>query len=367
MTTEAKKNFFTATDRAYAPVALAGSGKDGDVWYAISTRENLETIKEKDTDVAAVLEKRTITASISSNQSTVEPSKPLMPQLYAVKLPKQGQFERCAAEVRLLERLRVESVNKGHVCSRFPQLLDSDKLNTHESTSDENDGTDDSKSNKKLSCRWFVMTAIVGFQLSKLRTAAVITKKTFPKELVAHIAIQLHETLAWLHNLDPPVLHRDLWQCNIMMDPSSQEIDGFPNVVVVDFGSAVATRDPKLHSWERGTLYTLLYTFATMNISCEPANHCGNELKRCHCDVDWIDFVRMMGIKQSALYENETIRLDEFRARFLVKLHRKIENIMPVTKAEIRQLVDYASGMMDGVSEGDICRAIADVKVLNLR
>ncbi|KAF2451830.1 hypothetical protein P171DRAFT_438499 [Karstenula rhodostoma CBS 690.94] len=85
---------------------------------------------------------------------------------------------------------------------------------------------------------WYAMEAIHGFTLSQLRGAAKFSKMIIPQEFVFHVYLQLHEALEFLHTSVPPMIKGDLVAVNVMIDPTTQDVPGFPNVKLIDFGGA---------------------------------------------------------------------------------------------------------------------------------
>lgn len=85
--------------------------------------------------------------------------------------------------------------------------------------------------------RWIALsTCVSAFTIEELCDSV----DTFiPQELVLHVFIQTTEALQFLHeSCTPMISHNDIHAGNIMLVPSKQDTPGFPNVMLIDFGSA---------------------------------------------------------------------------------------------------------------------------------
>ncbi|KAL5440960.1 hypothetical protein PMIN05_004687 [Paraphaeosphaeria minitans] len=172
-----------ATKNRYIGITLAGKGSTAEVWYAIPC------------DVV----------SLRSRVCAVK-----LYRLYASRIYIKN-------ELPAIKRLQTLS---GHLRARFTEPLD---------FSDEAEKDDP--------C-WFAMKVVQGFTLTQLRKAIFLSKRTVPEEFVFHMYIQLHEALKFLHTSDPPMTKGDLVAVNIMIDPTTEDVPGFPNIKLIDFGGA---------------------------------------------------------------------------------------------------------------------------------
>ena len=110
-------------------------------------------------------------------------------------------------------------------------------------------------------CNWFAMSALTRCTLKDFKDATA--HFPIPEEFVFHIYIQLSEAYHFLHIQDPPMVHLDLWEPNVMLNALEQDFAGFPNVVFIDFGLARHAKGETDLVIERECLYNLLYRMAT--------------------------------------------------------------------------------------------------------
>ena len=82
--------------------------------------------------------------------------------------------------------------------------------------------------------------------------------QSIQQQLVYHFFIHGYQALQFLQEAcNPPVVHSDLHLGNWMLDWSWQEVCGFPNVVVIDFGAAMdhELASPNIFSDDRKAFY----------------------------------------------------------------------------------------------------------------
>ena len=208
---KAKENFIAIAGRKYTPITMLGHGKAGEVWQATSntTPANSQTPLAK--------------SNVDEKSHAIMPT-----QFHAVKIANAGKSGVLANELAVLKRLSAASEN---VRNRFVHLIDHEVVTF--TLADPNVNT------YQPQCNWLAMGAIPGCTLFNLVGAA---QGPLPEELVMHIAIQLSEALFWLHCQNPPIMHGDLYDKNIMLDSSKKDFPGLPNVVLIDFGNARAER-----------------------------------------------------------------------------------------------------------------------------
>ncbi|KAF2806126.1 uncharacterized protein BDZ99DRAFT_574335 [Mytilinidion resinicola] len=90
---------------------------------------------------------------------------------------------------------------------------------------------------------WLAIAPILGRTLERFVKPYSSGGKHLPMEFVWHVFLQAFEGIAFLHSQE--IIHGDLFDRNVMFDPSQQDFPGFPNVVIIDFGSAKILKSTK--------------------------------------------------------------------------------------------------------------------------
>jgi serine/threonine protein kinase len=236
-----------ATNNKYVGITPAGHGISADLWYSI--QRTVLTDLRRPMDVA-----------------------PLRSQVCVVKL-----YRLFSSRIYLHNELpamkRLQTVPE-ELRARFTEPLefseDSEKVNGP--------------------C-WFSMRAIDGFTLSQVRTVTKASNIIIPQEFVFHVYLQLHEALQFLHTFDPPMIKGDLIGVNVMVDPTVQDIQGFPNIKLIDFGGAMVgsstlfTKRSLDNEWF--WLYRMVYDLAMLNHTCERSG----DHRNCSHETEFTDFV----------------------------------------------------------------------------
>lgn len=302
----------TATKNKYVGITLAGTGITADVWYAIPQA----ALKDAKFPVDAVS---------------------LRSQVCAVKLYRFFS-SRTYLESELPAMKRLQTVPE-ELRARFSEPLD---------LSEEAEKVNDP-------C-WYAMKAIQGFTLTQLRRAACLSKSIIPQELVFHIYLQLHEALNFLHTSDPPMIKSDLVAVNVMIDPITQDVPGFPNIKLIDFGGAQVGKagvpfskhaiDSEWHF-----LYRMTYDLAMLNHTCEYTNDPvfaaggGNE-RNCYHGIEFTDFIDTLGHTLSAGRALDWSSLEQemnlqVRLPRVLKIRREFAS--PEALQAIKRLLDETS------------------------
>lgn len=255
----------TGTQGRYVGISHAGSGKSCDVFYAIPQ-------------------------VVFKEERTVGTRRTLPSQVCVVKVFKSLYSNYFKKELPALKRL--EYVPQ-QLKARFTEPLEF-------TDGDEND---------QSRAPWYSMKAVHGFQLTRLFTAVGAIKSPVPAELVFHGYVQLNEAIQFLHNTKPPMIHGDLCDPNIMVDLAQQEISGFPNFKLIDFGDSLAGKD--LHEYislhEKIRLYQLIQEIAWLNHSCKNATALfpTRGLAPCIHDAEFTDFVDTLDSRiEAGVYGN---------------------------------------------------------------
>jgi serine/threonine protein kinase len=321
------------TNGTFVPITAVGCGKEGQVWYALPQKAVSEYINSQNTDKT---EQKTQAVSV------------LRADLCAVKI----HFEvGSSASANAIEALKCIQAAKPPIPGHFPRLLGSNIEKTSLSQSLLSDGT-------SCSYDWLAMTAVTGVDLLALSRS---TKGIpIPEELIAHIAIQLHDALRWLHDqCKPAICHADLCGSNIMLNYTDLGPHSLPKVILVDFGSAKLKPSQAHVSWERGCMYDLHYRLAVQNQPCKGQHHEFNRAPAgCTHDSEWLEFIKVLYRGQSALYAGEFIRHAEFRSRFYAKLVKRRQNMKTEAFRAIQGLLGEALRGVITVTDDDILDAI---------
>jgi serine/threonine protein kinase len=91
---------------------------------------------------------------------------------------------------------------------------------------------------------WIATKAICGsITLSDIERQYRKRKECVPEEFILHAFLQVSEALLFLHeSCEPPIAHGDVHFGNVLLD-ERQDTPGFPNLVLIDFGSARTVTD----------------------------------------------------------------------------------------------------------------------------
>ncbi|OAG08626.1 uncharacterized protein CC84DRAFT_1174077 [Paraphaeosphaeria sporulosa] len=281
-----------ATHNKYVGISLAGKGFTAEVWYAIP-RSAFGSINHP-ADVGL----------LRSHICAVKLYKLYSPQIYLKnELPAMKRLQTIPDELR----------------ARFTEPLD-----FSEAESD----------NERC---WVAMKAIPGFTLTQLRGAALLSKKVVPQEFVFHMYIQLHKALKFLHTSDPPMTKGDLVAVNVMIDPSTQDVPGFPNIKLIDFGGAQVGKigvplSKHAMDSEWNWMYRMMYDLALLNHTCEYTNESvfttggGNE-RNCTHEIDFSDFIDTLGYALAA-----GRRLDESNLEQEMNLQERLPRVLKIRR-----------------------------------
>ncbi|KAF2250787.1 kinase-like protein [Trematosphaeria pertusa] len=247
----------------FLPLALAGSGSSADVWFCTTS---------------------------SPNPLTSPPT-----QLYALKLPSRTKQDRLTRELRAL---RLIASTASPLSPHFPRVLAADHPPA-----------------PFAECRWLATRAVLGCTLHALLSAS--KPHPLPRHLVLHIALQLSAALSYLHSMTPPLLHGDLFEGNVMLDMTWQRRNdqGFPHVVIIDFGAARFDDDgvdARALAWERTCVYRLAARLALFRRG-SAGRRTEEEGRRCGW---WWEFVRVVAEPRADSGPGEVMGLDAFCERF---------------------------------------------------
>ncbi|KAF2107561.1 kinase-like domain-containing protein [Lophiotrema nucula] len=190
------------------PIKQVGSGASGHVLLALSIKE--------------IVQRSNSTPNLEE----------LKAALVAVKMfhPQMASNGDALEEVKILEHVR-KHANESEHSKRVVQLLSRDE-------------------EEPLRCNWFSMRAgslalnnvLWNFEGTDLLIPHL------PEELIWHVFIQFSEALWFLHKAcNPAIAHGDLHTGNVVLDWATQDTPGFPNLILIDFGSAAISQEDSEH------------------------------------------------------------------------------------------------------------------------
>jgi serine/threonine protein kinase len=175
--------------------------------------------------------------------TTPSPPSADVPDVAAVKVPREMRRLKLVQEIPVLKRIRcytTASENRKH----FTHILEYDPVTPGQGY------------------KWLAVSAIHGFSLNQLlctvqqsRLSTPPAKELFvPRVSVLHVAEQLINAVEWLHER-VKVAHGDLWDADVMLQ-LSRNTNGLsiPDVVIIDFDNACL--DPKSSSCGGDRAYT---------------------------------------------------------------------------------------------------------------
>ena len=224
-------------------------------------------------------------------------------------------------EIETLKRL---TATDSPLLAHLTRLLDSSSgtalLDIHEQSPNE----------KYTVTPWYAMSAVHGISISDYNLA-VRRHKLIPEAMVAHIALQLHDVVSWLHSLQPPVRHGDIHGRNVLLNLATVSDLGFPNVVLIDFGAAHTTGTRDEREADCFMVYRMLYGLATrLNFR----NNVGDSV--------WRAFVAQMEKGQSTRSHGQKMTLEEWRELWYSELEMRRDSITRQSQGVIRWQIDKA-------------------------
>ncbi|KAF2126895.1 kinase-like protein [Dothidotthia symphoricarpi CBS 119687] len=282
-----KHSISRTTGEKYTPVALAGSGRHGDVWFCTSN-----------TTPAA---------------------------LVALKVPRRSSHDELAREVAMLRAIQhhLTRTTTATMQKHFPHPID-------------------------YSARFLAVPPILGPSLTQLvSTAKTCTPRAVvPKSLVLHIARQLVDAVAFLHG-EVSVCHRDLWEGNVMLRLPTQE-NQMPDVVLIDFGSAVEEPEGQRFAWERSCVYRMVERLGAlhrrMDGGAASAEKDGvGELE--DRDRFWNEFMGFLATMTPEKEGEEIVSFAGFREKFGISLDIRLGNVDVGEMREVGELLGRAVEM----------------------
>ncbi|KAF2789183.1 hypothetical protein K505DRAFT_341477 [Melanomma pulvis-pyrius CBS 109.77] len=288
------------TDGKYVPIAHAGSGKHADVWLCIP------------------------------NPSASTPNANLDGQLVAVKVPAATSRDRLRSEISVLQRI---AASAGPLTTHFPTLLDAAYTDTEDPLSD---------------VRWLALAAIPGCTAAQV--CSIIRPDPLPEELVLHMYIQITSALRFIHSMTPALAHGDIHEGNIMLDPSKQDIPGYPNAVLIDFGNV--DRDPTkaFLDHDRVSFYRMMKWLAMLGRGCKPKSHRGI-VEGCGCGDFWVRVLKGIDERLDSVWSDGKGREEDDEPReFEAQVELARDGLSAEKRALIRELVERATGDMKALT-----------------
>ncbi|CAI6332450.1 unnamed protein product [Periconia digitata] len=312
-----KSSFVADTQGQYIPIHPAGTGKSGQVWYALSAKEAFSSSKPSPCQlIAKICAVKIFPAGVSLR--TYENSK---------RHPNDN-----VEEVKAMSK--ISRIAKGDMMRHFPQFIEAlISSDCHHEISP-----------------WLSMRAVRGFELQDMLLFARQLKTPLPETLVYHCYVQLLRGLEFLHNNG--ISKMDIQPVNVMVDADTTkaEITGLPNFVWIDFGGCKDNIDADNAKIQRGIFYDFIHRLAIQLHVCECEIEDKGRLQVDLCkqhDRLWQGFVRIMQMSKSTighdpisvLYKNDTELKVGGRLFNMVETKRRY--IPQFDQAIIKALMDH--------------------------
>ncbi|KAF1962093.1 hypothetical protein CC80DRAFT_499524 [Byssothecium circinans] len=291
----AVNTFIKATRGKYVPVAIAGQGKSGQVWYALqkslikqsSSASQIPALRSQVCAVKVFVSE--IPGFLPKKKQTESYIDSVIREFGQAEISKESSNKEIAA---LLELKR----DPGPFPHRLPQLIEALTLSEAE----------------KGMPALISMKAIQGFQLSEFMTVATLFQNCpFPEALMYHLFVQLMEGLEFLHNRNPSMSKTDIQPINIMVDPTGSEVPGLPNFVFIDFGGSRLHIDNNSKMGNRYSVYRELHRLAKRHHVCDtevpvPEEEVSRlQYEVCtHHNKDWKGFVDALRFANQMMSES---------------------------------------------------------------
>jgi serine/threonine protein kinase len=355
--TVSKEQFHAITSGEYIPISMAGQGKDGEVWYAIPASSDVSIdLSPPKHGIGNSQYDSGLYTDVTHFDSTVKHF--LREKLCAVKIPAQSRYRECVHEIAVLNSLQEAPEN---IRSNFPQILNAKTL---EQLPYITSIPGDVPSPKPL---YFVMSAVhPGITLLGLSKSTLLLEVPVPDSLIAHITLQLSDTISWMHeDLVPPLAHLDLQSSNVMLDMAHLEENGLPHVVLIDFATAMQSNE-NCFNFDRTCLYSMIYNLAILNQPYSSPNRSENVIGNYTHRKDWKRFIGTLACPESSSNPGHMISNDEFSGKFRDMLIMKRTNICEEDMQTIEMLLQKGVEMASGLGKEEI-RAVISELVSRLR
>ena len=265
----------------------------------------------------------------------------LKAQLVAVKIydPNQAEFGTTHVEVETLQQIE-EQLKDDTRISRIIRLIDHDP---------------DHRPGKP--CEWIALSTSPGcFSLMDLWKNSSIQ---IPQELILHIFIQGTEALGFLQETcNPPILQHDVKFGNVLLYPAQQDVAGFPNIVLIDFGAAGTVVNASMLNFDRREFYALLSQLA--KFAEDPSKD--GDAKSSNAWQSFVAFLRRCS-KLSAYTSRQDLKQDEAWEQFgEMAIQRRAKTSKTTLQSLSAMITSIATGKEKEIDEG-ICKVIESAQL----
>lgn len=274
-----KQSFIADTQGKYIPIHLAGTGKSGQVWYALRKTTALVHKANPSTLVAQLCAVKIFPAAARQTFFTSDTS--IHPNDNTPEVATMSTISRLA---------------RGNMAHRFPQFLDALSASQLPHTVSP----------------WIAMRAVRGFELQDMVYFSGKLRCPLPEALVYQCFVQLSEGLEFLHTngLSKP----DIQVLNIMVDVAAEnaEVRGvrLPNFVWIDFGGCEVGE--RMNAWRRGlersSFYECVFKLATQRHICKDRVKDASQLQTDICgkhSAQWVGFVEALRRYQRVNFDKD--------------------------------------------------------------
>ncbi|KAF2123140.1 kinase-like domain-containing protein [Lophiotrema nucula] len=223
---------FESVPRGFIPIAKAGEGACADVFLCLLNTSSSLQWAQKDPLSALV--------AVKVYKDTAPSVRKLL----------QGSIER---ELTTFQFLKKHWYEEG--AEHFIQLLSFSSINDNENTE---------------SPRWLSTRAVLGSTtLSTVTSTFFHANTTVPEPFIWHTFLQLSSALLFLTSHS--IIHGDLHSRNVLLDPLHRHNSGFPNLVIIDFGSSEEVgegEEDTLHQYNTTDLCDLTLSLCSEMYTC---------------------------------------------------------------------------------------------------
>lgn len=285
------------TQGAYRAVSFAGKGKNGDVWFCVRLDKPIEDNRCIVYAVKIMVDRRLSLTNDRNYLSDIEVS------------------PRTLIEIQCLEKTKTLPSTAQH---HFQQLVDYDSPPAPEMP------------------QWISTRAVMGCTFNRFLK---LQDAPMPRPLVLNFALQFCNALKVLRNHNPPILHGDLFGCNVMVDFERRDDKGVPTLVLIDFQDTQHKPEDgepsyDLRNYDRDSMYGLVEKLVR--------NRPG--LRENPEDAPWIKTLNDLDINRfNDLRPDEPASFESFHAIIEDLAHKAWENISVEDKVQIEELLEKSS------------------------